>query len=503
MVTPFPSVLQQSQTQHSPVPLIESGFQLLRLALSLGSLVMLLAGLRLALQPQAIPLREVKSGINQLVEEGDFQMQTARKPVMPGLVLLWGGVLTLSVAVLVTKPLAIAASSSATLPAIASPPAPVPTSSRTVHGNTLADFWQQSVSFPQLAQTLDLSRRVRLLDKAIETHEHGWIDRLLCCPCLMVIARPASGKSSFAAALAMCRELLLPDLKLTIAVDPNANLKSDKGIWQAHWRLVGAGDDWKSIGTEIAAMYRRFADSQGKNFVSSIYDELTAYDGNVNADHLGGLLPQITSKARDSEEYIILVSHNDTLKCLGGQPGEAKLKNDMVQLNLGSKSAARGKLVPTGTGTIDGLDFDERNKPVSAPITLPRWFDPVYLAQLFPEVYRTADRNQEDFSVVSDSSETVVDLLPEPPSNHGSTTDANDGTAAAARVAAARTIQGRCRSDLQVEPQEADILAAMDAVVTGLADSKIIKEVLRLTGSHYQNGKQVLHIIKQTISHPN
>ncbi|MEO0771527.1 MAG: hypothetical protein AAFY72_19255, partial [Cyanobacteria bacterium J06649_4] len=244
--------------------------------------------------------------------------------------------------------------------------------------------WQQGVPFPKLANTLDLSTRVRLLDKAIGAHEHGWIDRLLCCPCLLVIARPASAKSSFAAALAMCRELLLPDLKLTITVDPNANLKADKGIWQPHWRLVGSGDDWQAIGSEIATMYRRFADSQGQNFVSSIYDELTAYDGNVNPNHLGGLLPQITSKARDSEEYIILISHNDTLKCLGGQPGEAKLKNDMVQLNLGSKSASRGKLVPTGTGTIEGLDFDERNKPISAPINLPRWFDPVHLAQLFP-----------------------------------------------------------------------------------------------------------------------
>ncbi|MEO0768653.1 MAG: hypothetical protein AAFY72_04345, partial [Cyanobacteria bacterium J06649_4] len=90
----------------------------------------------------------------------------------------------------------------------------------------------------------------------------------------------------------------------------------------------------------------------------------------------------------------------------------------------------------------------------------------------------------------------------EPPINPGSTTGSNDGTAAAARVAAARAIQGRCMSDIALEPPEADILAAMDAVVTGLADSKIIKEILHLKGSKYQSGKQVLHIIKQTISNP-
>lgn len=59
MVTSSSPLSQQSQAQRSPVPVIPSGFQLLRLALSLGSFVMLLAGLRLAFQPQAIPLRGV------------------------------------------------------------------------------------------------------------------------------------------------------------------------------------------------------------------------------------------------------------------------------------------------------------------------------------------------------------------------------------------------------------------------------------------------------------
>lgn len=494
-------------------------FQVLRAALGAGSLLMLLAGLRLAVQPQTVAVADVKSGINQLIEDGTFDMQTVTKPVVPALLLLWGGLGGLSVSLLVPTPDSIQtqqddqqedrySGDTSTLAKAITPPA----TGQRVQGTSLQDFWLQGVGMAKLARTLGLRARLQLLDRAIGAHEHGWIDRLLCCPCLLVIARPASGKSSFAAALAICRELLLNDLKLTIVADPNANLKTDKGIWQSHWRLAGAGDDWQAIGGEITAMYRRFADSQGQNFVSSIYDELTAYDGNVDPHQLGGLLPQITSKARDSEEYIILVSHNDTLKCLGGQPGEAKLKNDMVQLNLGSRSAARGKLVPTGTGTIEGLDFDEQNKPVTQPITLPRWFDPVYLAQLFPEVYQGGTQpgadcklpaNESPFTVVSEPFETVTAPATERLQNHGSTVGSNDETAAAARLAAARTIQQRCISDLQVEPQEADILAAMNAITAGLAPSRIIKEVLRLTGSNYQSGKQVIALIQQTISNPN
>ena len=246
----------------------------------------------------------------------------------------------------------------------------------TITGDTLADFWVQDVAFSLLAQQFDLETRRTLLDKAISAHEGGWLETLLCCPCLLVIGRPGSAKSSFAGAMAIAREVLLENLTQTIVCDPNAHLKVKNRIWQRHWRLKGSGDNWKEIDSAISDMYRRFADSQGTNYISSIYDEMTAYEGNVNADRLGGFLPQITSKARAAEEYITLVSHNDTLSCLGGKSGQAKLKDDMVQLNLGSKSGKRGKFYPTGKGTIEGLNFDETNRALSEPVTLPRWFDP-------------------------------------------------------------------------------------------------------------------------------
>ncbi|MEO0769454.1 MAG: hypothetical protein AAFY72_08465, partial [Cyanobacteria bacterium J06649_4] len=123
--------------------------QLLRTALGLGSLVMLLAGLRLALQPQTIPMSEVKTGINQLVEEGRFQMHATQKPVVPGLALLWGGVLGLSMTLLVPNPTSVDdATPSRTPAALNGTPTPNPktlgrtmghTMSRTVHGYTLTD----------------------------------------------------------------------------------------------------------------------------------------------------------------------------------------------------------------------------------------------------------------------------------------------------------------------------------------------------------------------------
>ena len=62
----------------------------------------------------------------------------------------------------------------------------------TIAGDTLADFWAQDVAFSLLAQQFDLETRRALLDKAISAHEGGWLETLLCCPCLLVIGRPGS-----------------------------------------------------------------------------------------------------------------------------------------------------------------------------------------------------------------------------------------------------------------------------------------------------------------------
>ena len=378
----------------------------------------------------------------------------------------------------------------------------------TITGDTLADFWTQDVAFSLLAQQFDLETRRALLDKAISAHEGGWLETLLCCPCLLVIGRPGSAKSSFAGAMAIAREVLLENLTQTIVCDPNAHLKVKNRIWQRHWGLKGSGDNWKEIDSAISDMYRRFADSQGANYVSSIYDEMTAYEGNVNADRLGGFLPQITSKARAAEEYITLVSHNDTLSCLGGKTGQAKLKDDMVQLNLGSQSGKRGKFYPTGTGTIEGLNFDEKNKPLTETITLPRWFDPAILIHLFPEIYPPDEAETETvteplagrYEIVRDSCANEPQTAPEPPDNGDNGSDRYRLTPQAVRFSAARSIALTVFNETGVNLPLEDIVSALTGVDEGQADSDIIKSALKLGGANYKQGKYILQIIKQSIT---
>lgn len=381
-----------------------------------------------------------------------------------------------------------------------------PQAEQVIQGKTLVELWAQKADFATLINQLDYEARRALLDKTISSHEGGWIESLLCCPCLLVIGRPGSAKSSFAAALAICREVLLDNLRKTIVTDPNAHLKVETKTWQPHWELNGSRDNWGEVNDAIGSMYQRFADSQGDNYVSSIYDELTAYEGNVNADRLGGFLPQITSKARAAEEYITLVSHNDTLSCLGGKAGQAKLKDDMVQLNLGSISAGRGKFKPSGKGCIEGLTFDEKLKPLEQAITLPRWFDPAILIELFPEVYggdlevETPPLGEE----FDDRSTTVRQAQPfdsrtalERPSN-----ESNElyRSTQLERIIAVRQAQKLVQAETGVFLVERTISNALDALEKDIAKSEIIKGILGMGSEKYNQGKYILQIIEQTAS---
>ena len=489
------------------------GFKILRAGLGVGALVMVLAGLLIAFQPKTVAVGEVKTGINAMVETGQFSA-TARKSVLPGLMLIWGGVAGLAISTLVNEPEPVVVSAGGDMSTTStvlkrtpkmvsrSQPQPLP-------GDNLSELWANKVSFKQLVTLLDLPARIALFECSIQGHEGGWMKRLLRCPCLLVIGRPGSAKSSFAGALGMARELLIRDLRQTVVSDPNAHLKAEQHIWQHHWKLLGARDNWGDIGQAIAEMYGRFADSQGANLVSSIYDEMTAYEGNVNEDHLGGFLPQITSKARAAKEYITIVSHNDTLKCLGGKAGEAKLKDDMVQLNLCSKSNDEGEFIPTGKGSIEGQDFDEKNKPLTQPITVPRWFDPTILILLFPEVYPgDSSVNENALEGVSGAVNDAVNdgysseslTASERPLNDLNESERYRLTPQHVMFAAARQIRLTILEEIGEDVSLTDLVNALTAVDEEMADSAIIKHKLKMGGPSYQKGKFILKIIKQTIN---
>ena len=385
-----------------------------------------------------------------------------------------------------------------------------------VQDGSLTTYWEHQTPFKQVANTVPFEARKAMLERALKQHESGWLDKLLCCPCLLVIGRPGSAKSSFAGSLAICREVVLGILNATIIADPNAHLKAGERIWQPQWTLQGSRDNWTEIEAAMKAMYKRFADSQGRNYVSSVYDELTTYESKLDANVLSGFIEQITSKARASNEYITLVSHNDTLTCLGAKKGQARLKDDMVKLSLGSRSVARGTFQATGKGCIEGLEFDDKNTPLEELVTLPRWLEPKVLIELFPELYALSNepghRGNGSVPGPSNSGNGVTDPLPpgtneilggngvtdprheshRPPGNGGGEPVTGDLSRALKIEQIRRIIFAELTIDISITTLE----TVIDSLEQGRSLTYIIKRVLGLEGREFAKGKYILKIIE-------
>lgn len=286
---------------------------------------------------------------------------------------------------------------------------------------TLEDLLTKGASPEQIAERLNFNARLKLLERSMKQHEGGWLISLIRTPVALIIGRPGSGKSSFAGFVAMARELLfsipgycyegVQPIRSTLVADPNAHLKIDS-IWSRRWDIRGSGDDFKAVEDSIREMYKAFANSRGENWRQWIYDEMTAWSGAIaDTRLLGGFLPQVTSKARASLDFIIGCSHNDTLEALGGKAGQARLKDDMTSLYLGSRNTPNG-VVPTLNGLVCGLDFDDHNRPIEQKISLQSWMQPIFLEAMFPEVY--AAPTETTNAIVDAETLKVSDALGEP-----------------------------------------------------------------------------------------
>ncbi|MBD2055307.1 ATP-binding protein [Oculatella sp. FACHB-28] len=308
-------------------------------------------------------------------------------------------------------------------PVFAQPAAIAPVANRqaSTPQPTLEDLLCKGASPEQIAQRLNFHARLKLLERSMRQHEGGWLISFIRTPVALIIGRPGSGKSSFAGFVAMARELMfsvpgycyegVQPIRSTLVADPNAHLKIDS-IWSRRWDVRGSGDDFKAVEDSIREMYKAFANSRGENWRQWIYDEMTAWSGAISDVRLlGGFLPQVTSKARASLDFIIGCSHNDTLEALGGKAGQARLKDDMTSLYLGSKNTPNG-VVPTLNGLVCGLDFDDHNRPIEQKISLQSWMQPSFLEAMFPEVYSAPS---ETTNAIGDTETLKVsDALGEP-----------------------------------------------------------------------------------------
>lgn len=249
---------------------------------------------------------------------------------------------------------------------------------------------QISLPKPELETELEAVEKIESLatKKAkllalIEQHEGGWIGQCLKKP-ILIYGDQGSGKSYFAAFLALCRYYLRGHEIVSIA-DPHFHQNRDE-CWANLVKLgikgFGAHYDYKAVNYQIQAMFDRFSVRTLKsNPVTSIFDEVTRYSQEEATQELASKLgSRLSSDPRKANESPILIAHAKTLVALGGGAGFADaIEGNFIRIKLNSNSEQE----PLWRGLVSGIkDADGETVDLKVSIA-PDWIRSSWIYELF------------------------------------------------------------------------------------------------------------------------
>jgi len=218
-------------------------------------------------------------------------------------------------------------------------------------------------------------RRQQLFNQ-IRRSRDAWI-LTLCKRPVLAVGEQGAGKTTFAIALALIRQLFL-GFPVEVC-DPHAN----KNPWLAIWKVRGAYNNYGEVERAIADYHQRQKGTHQPGY-TSIWDEITTYEGKVSNSE--GFIKVVLTDSRKSQEYPIILAHGKTKTCLGGCEGvHDMIQNGLVIVNLFAQTDLWGEATPMGKGIVEGLIRDQSGRLIEAEIALPAWFNPNYLLKLFPE----------------------------------------------------------------------------------------------------------------------
>lgn len=226
------------------------------------------------------------------------------------------------------------------------------------------------------------TKKAKLL-ALIEQHEGGWIGQCLKKP-VLIYGDQGSGKSYFAAFLALCRYYLRGHEIVSIA-DPHFHQNRDE-CWANLVKLgikgFGAHYDYKAVNYQIQAMFDRFSVRTLKsNPVTSIFDEVTRYSQEEATQELASKLgSRLSSDPRKANESPILIAHAKTLVALGGGGGFADaIEGNFIRIKLNSNSEQE----PLWRGLVSGIkDADGETIDLKVSIA-PDWIRSSWVYELF------------------------------------------------------------------------------------------------------------------------
>jgi hypothetical protein len=235
---------------------------------------------------------------------------------------------------------------------------------------------------PSAIADLDDNKKADLL-QALKDHEGGWLhDMVIGRMPIIIYGKQGAYKSYSAACLALLKAYF-QDAQLVSICDPHAHQNRDeswKYLIPMEPEIYGAHEDWEEYAEGITAAFERWSDRTLKDSpIISIWDELTTM-GVKLPDLAPELMPKIISAPRKANDNTICITHSLTNAGLGGVEG---MSNAIADGTLRLKLKANALQQPLFKGVLSGWVDGEGNEIDELPVTLPEWFRPEKLVEIF------------------------------------------------------------------------------------------------------------------------
>lgn len=210
-------------------------------------------------------------------------------------------------------------------------------------------------------------------DNAGDAPSGHWFDELLEYPLVLVFGAPGSGKTTTAAALVRKR---VERGHRVVVCDPHRKFGAWKGL-----TIVGDGMDYEAIdgqlewvASEIKRRYKRYSSEPDPKFepLTIVCDEFTNWW--TRCEHSAEFIDASISDMRKIDVCVIIISHMNTLKGMGGSSGVAKaIEASFIQVELLSRSHPETK---KAAPTLEGwLRLPSKSRKERVPIRLEPWMD--------------------------------------------------------------------------------------------------------------------------------
>lgn len=233
-----------------------------------------------------------------------------------------------------------------------------------------------------IASDNDDNKKAELL-QTLKNHEGGWLhDMVIGRMPIIIYGKQGAYKSYSAACLALLKAYF-QDARLVSICDPHAHQNRDeswKYLIPMSPEIYGAHEDWDEYAEGITDAFERWSDRTLKDSpIISIWDELTTM-GVKLPDLAPELMPKIISAPRKANDNTICITHSLTNAGLGGVEG---MSNAIADGTLRLKLKANALQQPLFKGVLSGWVDGEGNEIDELPVTLPEWFRPEKLVEIF------------------------------------------------------------------------------------------------------------------------